>query len=371
MRYEIAAAGAISLALAACSGGEPNGVSGTGGAGAPIGAAGNIGINVGEADSGGIVLGASCAASEWEGEEVPADLYVMFDQSGSMATPTAMGTRLDAVRSAVADFLHDPDSSGLAVGIGYFGYMPIGHTSCQMADYRTPAVAIAPLPGNATALLDSLNAVSPVGETPTGPAIRGACSYAGEYQRSQPGHVVSLLLVTDGVPEAPVSSPACSPTLSDAVQAASECRAGTPAIRTYVLGVGPSLDNLKQITAAGGTDTTYLVEGGNVSAQVVAALNAIRLSAAIPCQLGIPSPVGGGTIDFNQVNVIYRAPSGQPSGLLGVGSATGCNSLDGGWYYDDPASPKKVVLCPSTCTLVEGASGGRLTFALGCRTLVR
>src|SRR5215471_6294934 len=169
MRFEIATAGAISLALAACSGSDPKNASGAGGVGAPIGAAGNLVINVGQGDSGSggtLVLGGACAASEWEGEEIPADLYVMFDQSGSMATPTAMGTRLDAVRSAMSDFVHSPDSSRLAVGIGYFGYMPIGHTSCQMADYRTPAVAIASLPGNASALLDSLAAISPVGETP-------------------------------------------------------------------------------------------------------------------------------------------------------------------------------------------------------------
>jgi hypothetical protein len=138
-----------------------------------------------------------------------------------------------------------------------------------------------------------------------------------------------------------------------------------------VLGVGPSLDNLKQITAAGGTDTTYLVGSGDVSAQVVAALNAIRLSAAIPCQLRIPTPTTGGPVDFGQVNVIYRSPSGQRTELLGVADASGCNSNDGGWYYDEPADPKKIVLCPSSCTEVETASGGRLTFALGCHTLVR
>src|SRR5262249_8530203 len=210
MRVETAIAGCILLTTLSCSGGPDGGgemmMPAAGGSlNSTIGTSGAVGTSGRQGDSGStIVLGATCAASEWEGEALVADLYVMFDQSGSMATPTGTGTRLDAVRSAVSDFLHDPDSAGLAVGIGYFGYMPIGKTSCQSSDYRSPAVSIAELPGNTSALLQSLNGVSPVGETPTGAAIRGACGYANDYQSSHSGHVVSILLVTDGVPEAPV-----------------------------------------------------------------------------------------------------------------------------------------------------------------------
>ena len=47
--------------------------------------------------------------------------------------------------------------------------------------------------------------------------------------------------------------PPCSPTLPEAVTASASCYEDSEGIPTYVLGVGPSLDNLNQIASAGGT----------------------------------------------------------------------------------------------------------------------
>ena len=139
-------------------------------------------------------------------------------------------------------------------------------------------------------------------------------------------------------------------------------------MHTYVLGVGPSLQNLQQITTAGGTPKTYLVEGGDVSAQVLAALHAIRASASIPCELGIPAPASGDPIDPDLVNVVYTDGSGVATELYRVGGASEC-SPRGGWYYDDAFTPHKIILCGATCDVVGGAESGRLSFALGCTTL--
>ena len=112
-------------------------------------------------------------ASEKEGEPIGADLYVMFDQSGSMATPVGTGTRLSAVRAAISEFLASTNGTGFGAGIGYFGKQPIGMTSCRPADYAVPAVPIGALPGNAQPILDSLNSIMPVGETPPAPPSAG------------------------------------------------------------------------------------------------------------------------------------------------------------------------------------------------------
>ena len=359
------------LALfAACSSDTPSDASG-GAAGA--GGIGGIIVtgNSGNQD-GGVVFGANaCIAEPLKGEQIPVDIYIMFDQSGSMATPVAAGTRLDAVRAAASAFLTSPESRGLGVGIGYFGHFPIGNTSCNPSDYAVPAVPIAALPEGSARMLDSLNRIVPTGETPTGAAIRGACGYAQEYQRSHPGHVVFLLLMTDGVPEAPVSmARGCAPTLDDAVEAATACRTGGPPVKTYVLGVGPSLQNLEQITRAGGTDKTYLVEGGNVSEKVLAALNQIRLAASIRCELQIPAPPTGKFLDFNFVNLLYTDHRGQRTALFNTGDSAGCAASGGGWYYDDPAQPKKILLCENTCSLVKYDPGGELDYAIGCKTIV-
>jgi hypothetical protein len=202
---------------------------------------------------------AACAGESAATEAAPLSIYIMFDQSCSMSCPPELAgpgqcclgdprPRIDQVRSAVNDFLNSPDSAGINVGIGYFGYFPSGNTSCNPDDYSRAAVPIGPLPGNAGAIANSLNSISPVGETPTGAAIRGACTYAQGWRNENPGFNVVTLLVTDGVPETPVSRN-CDANLPDAENAAGECsQAGVP---TYVLGVGANLDNLSRLAQAG------------------------------------------------------------------------------------------------------------------------
>ena len=356
--------------LAGCSSDAPG--AGQGGA-AGAGPTGGI-IVTGDpkGPDGGIVFGANaCVAEPMKGEAIPVDIYVMFDQSGSMATPVGTGTRLDAVRAAASTFITAPESRGLGLGIGYFGHFPIGSTSCNPADYSTPAVPIAELPAGAAAVLSSLNNIAPTGETPTGAAIRGACGYAQDYLRAHRGRVVFLLLVTDGVPEAPVSmARGCAPTLDDAVQATTACRTTGSPIKTYVIGVGPSLQNLQQIAQAGGTEKAYLVEGGNVAEQVLAALNQIRLAASIRCELQIPAAPPGKVLDLNFVNLLYTDARGQRTALYNTGDSSGCAANGGGWFYDDPSHPQKILLCENTCNIVRYEIGGELAYAIGCKTIV-
>jgi hypothetical protein len=208
----------------------------------------------------------------------PLDLYIMFDQSGSMLKKDDLvSSRIDVVRWALGDFLRAPQSAGIGIGIGFFGYHPLmcACTSCAPADYATPAVAVGLLPQNADPVIAALAAVQPTGETPTGPALRGACQYAGLRRQSEPSRRVAVLLLTDGLPEAPLTSKngSCNPTLADAVVAAQQCLAD--GVRTYVLGVGPSLEQLGQIAAAGGTTHAYLAPTGG-ALMVRAMLEAIR-----------------------------------------------------------------------------------------------
>ena len=63
------------------------------------------------------------------------------------------------------------------------------------------------------------------------------------------------------------------------------------------------------VTTAGGTSMAYLVSGGDVSKKVLDALNRIRAAAQIPCELTIPAPPGGHTVDLTRVNVIRTSAS--------------------------------------------------------------
>lgn len=328
--------------------------------------------------------GSACIGESYEGESVPLDIYIMFDQSGSMCScvdpaggmlcpdPDCRQTRLDAIRAATESFLRDPKSAGIGVGVGYFGTQPIGQAICKAAAYEDAAVTIGSLPAHADAIMRSLNAVEPTGETPTGAAIRGACGYAQSWKASKPGREVVILLLTDGKPEAPRTcsngTSACCPTLDDAVTAAAECHADAAGIRTYVLGVGPLLKNLEEIAVAGGTERAYLVEGGNVAGEVLSALNRIRGDAAIPCELKLPPAPPGRTLDYNQVNIKYADSECNSSLFYYVETRAACGS-EGGWYYDDPSNPQKIELCPTSCDRVS-APGGRLYYTVGCATQV-
>ncbi len=327
---------------------------------------------------------ASCGGETFAGKSVPLDIYIVFDQSGSMCACLDSGagqlclesgcntTRLDAVRGAIEQFALDPSSAGIGIGLGVFGQQEIGETSCDEGSYGVPVVPMGALPDQAETLSEALAQLQPIGETPTGAALRGACGYARDYRSTEPQHQVVILLLTDGRPEAPSTcrggAGQCCPSLADAVLAAQDCRS-TTGIRTFVLGVGPLLENLEQIAVAGGTDRAYFVQGGDVGSEVRAALNRIRGDAAIPCELQLPDPPPGETLAFDAVNLDYEGAECELTPFSAVASAEQCGDEDG-WHYDDPVSPGRVLLCPKSCDRVSGP-GGRLYYSVGCDTRIR
>jgi hypothetical protein len=365
------------LVLGACSG-DPDagagGGNGTGGTGIVVGVGGSgNSSNAPQNGSGGSNLGScgkvafdGCVGESYEGEHIPLDIYIMFDQSGSMLNDVGGMTRLQAIQRAAEQFLRDPASNGIGVGIGYFGFLPIGNTSCDVATYDKPDVAISL---DHESVIASLNSRMPTGETPTAAALRGACTYAKAAHKMNPSRALSILLMTDGKPEAPVScgTGGCCPTLSDATQAAAECAAGSQGIPTYVLGVGPELQNLNDIAKAGATKSAYLVGDKDVTVNVLTALNAIRGAAVIPCDLEIPPANNGGALDYGQVNVVYSTSGCNFQPAFYVASEAKCDAT-GGWYYDDPNAPKRVKLCPSTCDEIS-RPGAALRFSVGCQSL--
>jgi hypothetical protein len=396
-RGTLAALGALGLLtqIAACSnksGDDSSAGAGGQNGGTPVAPDGGLGFNPnpttggapgqGQGGSGGVpgTTGAypclenpqgACAGKLYKGQSLPTDLFVMFDQSGSMLKKDdGVTTRMDAVRNAVDQFMQAPESGGLGIGIGYFGYHPLqcACTSCNPSDYATPKVTIGDLPAQAGAIMGSLKEIKPEGETPTGAAIRGACMYAKTRKAAEPMRNIAILLVTDGEPEAPLTSMkgTCNPTIEDASAAAGECAAA--GIPTYVLGVGPALNNLNQIAAAGQTRSAYLVANGGTPG-IVKALGEIRSNATIPCQMMIPRVGLAEAIDFMKVNVVYSDAACKVSTFGYVEAADKCNGQTGGWYYDNAMMPTQINLCGPTCEQVK-AAGGQLVVSVGCMTRV-
>lgn len=345
---------------------------GTGGSGLDVGSSGGSGNSSSggvdeNGDCQGLTVAEGCASEVYAGEAVPLDLYLMFDQSGSMATVVDEDTgvtRMDIVRQAVRAFVEDDDSVGIGLGIGYFGQQPLGETSCDVSHYRDAAVGIGAVPGVSDDLLGSLDSREPTGETPTGSAIKGACEYVAKYRDETPGRYPAILLVTDGEPKAPLSEAVCAPTLDEATAAAAKCLADA-GISTYVLGVGPSLDNLDQIAEAGGTESAYLADQDNTD-QVLSALRAVRASAQIPCDLALAEEVSDpDSVDIDASTVAYLDQACTYVSVPRVDEPGDCEDGESGWYFDDPSAPTRIHLCEATCGAVK-STGEELFYSIGC-----
>ena len=56
-----------------------------------------------------------------------------------------------------------------------------------------------------------------------------------------------------------------------------------------------------------------------------------------------------------------------PVTIPNVGSMAGCAGQ--GWYYDDPANPTAIIVCPATCSTLTSL-GGEVDVAFGCGTII-
>lgn len=400
------AALALGSALVACSSDPPGDGSGGSGASLPAGSSaasqGAGGGGSGAASGGGGVdviptSGAggieSCAAVEQRAERVPLDMYIMFDQSGSMRESAGAVTKWDAVTGALTSFVQLPDAAGIGVGMQYFGLTTDdghicptycasnadcsgcgtcqsnsrcsgGAVTCDSADYARADVEIAALPGAAQSIIDSLARHRPVSGTPTRPALEGAVQYASAWKSAHPDHTTIVVLATDGEPTG------CGSSVSNSSDAAAAGLAATPSIPTYVIGVGSSLSNLDAIAAAGGTTKAFIVDtSADVGQQFLDAMNAIR-GKALSCAFTMFKPAEG-AVDFSKVNVQYTPGGGAATPLVKVAGEADCGAATDAWYYDDDAAPKKIVVCPKACEVLEADAQGQINVLIGCSTIVR
>ncbi len=97
---------------------------------------------------------------------------------------------------------------------------------------------------------------------------------------------------------------------------------------------------------------------------------AIAVPIMIPCEFDLPEPPAGEMLDFGRVNIRYTPDSGDSQIYPYVGSDDGADCTNGGWYYDDPRAPTRIILCPSSCNEVTGTGGGRVDVELGCQTFI-
>ena len=161
------------------------------------------------------------------------------------------------------------------------------------------------------------------------------------------------MLVTDGEPNG------CNSTVDSVSALAAQARA---TVKTYVVSLGAPPE-LNRIAAAGGSDRAFIVKRADAKQTqeaVVEAIQKIR-GAALPCEIDVPRPKSGETLDFAKLNLTLTSGANTAE----LASSKDCANGDG-WRYDDPAKPTRIALCAKTC---EGTKqGGKLSVTLGCDT---
>ncbi len=362
-------AGSLAIAAAACGAGGDDGDAGSGGAGA-----GQTGTGTGE---GGTVFttgtgsggsGGSgfeeCATSSAEATLVPVNMIVMFDRSGSMDD----GVKWPQATAALTAFVEDPGTAGLRVALRFFPGSGCTGTTCDIDVCSQPAVDAAPLtsdpaPADAQEAL-LVNAIA--GEDPTGSntpiyaALGGAEKWAQDYMAAHPTEKAVVVLVTDGQPNG------CNENTSAIAGLAGQALAAA-GVYTYAVGLeGSSESVMNAIAAEGGTGQGIFIGNGNAEAELLAALQAIQ-GSQVACEFQMPESQNGETIDPAKVNVTYTSGSGSPDTIGQVANAAACGN-GGGWYYDNPAAPTTITLCPATCSTVQADEEAKIAIVVGCAT---
>jgi hypothetical protein len=95
----------------------------------------------------GDAAGPACAQAKVGAQQVPVDLLVLLDNSGSMNAAAGMRTKWATAQEALVTFVKDPASAGLGVGLAFFPHSPElqacnAGADCPSGDCRDHAVCL-------------------------------------------------------------------------------------------------------------------------------------------------------------------------------------------------------------------------------------
>jgi len=315
----------------------------------------------------------------------PINVLILLDRSTSMLDPVdpdvpGAPSRWDAVTAALRAFVNSAQATDARVGLQFFG-VTNGLDDCGVDKYTTPAVPVAPLVGNRTALLQAIDTTRPGSFTPTQPAVQGALRYAlSVAQLPENADVPTVVvLASDGMPSecGPVVDGMMIASLSEIIatlrsfsqpplDAAGEPT--QPPIITYLVGTEDLKANAKILAEAGGGQA-FLVGGAagagtDLEAKFLDALLRIVVKP-LDCEIDVPQTASdtGESVDFEKVRVQFTgAASGSTTEFPRTRGPGDCGT-DAAWFYDDNAAPEKIFFCRKAC---ESLGAGDLKLELGC-----
>jgi hypothetical protein len=342
-----------------------------------------------------------CATATSQASVVKVNMLFMYDVSWSMcycaagtSCLTCTGTngaksRWKVTSNALQDFLKSSDSAGLNVGLRFFPGT-VGTDDCGQADCNTYAHC-ATLPfalgrlqtatassytncasGNTDtqeclmvkAITDQTNGAdtsfSTHTETPLRVALGGGLEAMRTYALNNPFDRSVVVFVTD----ADSTGLTCTPDTTQ-LKTLADSYYKQYGIQTYTIGIdngaNAAAKQLLQDIADGGRGKAYFVSAqGSTTSQFGAYLNEIR-NASASCELVVDQ---SNPIDPTNIRLNYT--QGGTTTVQQLTQLTGASACGAGFYLDNPDTPTKVTLCPTTCAQVRGDSGAKLTLSLGC-----
>ncbi len=321
----------------------------------------------------------SCTGIEQEAERIPIDMFIMMDRSCSMnyclgtsgencsVVPDCSasgGSRWDAIRAGLVDFVQKVKGQDIRAGIGFFGASGVGEDNldCDVTQYSTPKVPIGPVAMTGDQIVQAIDDTPPAGFTPTYPALDGALQYAKSWAKKNPGRRTVVVLVTDGYPTQ------CAPTtISGIAELAKTGYQTAPPVRTYVVGLAAGF-NLDQIAQQGGTNAAFNFDKSNVTSDNLANTLMNISDSKIACNYEIPPAPTGMVFNPDKVQVLYTPAAGVKQELPKLANISACDrNPNGGWYYDNPADPKVINVCPCSCSNLQA---GTVKVSVGCDPLI-
>jgi hypothetical protein len=155
------------------------------------------------------------------------------------------------------------------------GCLTSGTVSCDPSVYQNPRVPLSPLPLSRDAFVMALNVI-PEGGSPLIPALEGGIIKARAFAAEHPTGTTIVVLLADGPDNSCGGSADGGDAWSALAARAAAGLGGSPAIRTHVIAISPTLDGFDRVARAGGT-TAFAAPNGDIGQ----ALTAIQ--SAYPC----------------------------------------------------------------------------------------
>jgi hypothetical protein len=346
--------------------GPPEGISGSAGsagaAGRSGGHAGSLGTGSGNSSGGGDVGSnpdASCGQKTYPTRNIPGDLLLLLDKSGSMDNQFddqacgggACVTKWASMTMALNTVVMNTQGS-INWGLKYFA----NNDTCGTAG---PA-ELPPAPNNAAAIATSIGKTSPGGNTPTRFAVQASAAYLGGLIDPNAKYI---LLATDGEPNCCTTagrsrmSGSSANAIADDVNAIAAVRAaynGGSGVPVFVVGVG-------SLGAAVTTLNEMAIAGGR--AQPADPMGRVYFPADDPAALEAALSHIAGQVRSCTFSLGAAPPDPQNIAVLGDGKQIPKDPVNG-WSYGPGMTA--VVVNGSACAQVKAGTIQEVQAVFGC-----